>query len=298
MSRSEDSGVPEATETGDPDTQSGAVFRRVFAPELWGEAQRFVRFALHSFEFDKAEAAALEGVVGHFGKAMALTRVGRRLQDGLEADGEEAMTRGYSDAKRSEEFAAVVEEIFGELYACLDTMRQVLKVVYPKAQGIPGKTSRLFFNAAEGKLDREMIPEPIRAALADVHRDWLAGLRRIRTGVISQTSVRETASPRSSAASVALADVVAGQAHPDGFCDPGHSSMGLAWVRIRTGMPGPLPSPEEALGDQTEGLGEPLVRGEPFAVIMDHRGDHHLVGRGSVRTPVGRAATYSEKVRT
>ena len=26
------------------------------------------------------------------------------------------------------------------------------------------------------------------------------------------------------------------------------SSMGLAWVRMRTGKPGPLPSPEEAMG--------------------------------------------------
>lgn len=152
MNPRKDSGGPGAPEDqGMGGREMGASFRRVFAPEHWGEAQRFVRFALHSHDFGKAEAAALEGVVGHFGKAAALARVGRRLQGGLDADREEAMSRGYSDATRSEEFAAVIEEIFGELYACLDTMRQVLNVVYPKAQGLPkDKTSKLFSKAAGG----------------------------------------------------------------------------------------------------------------------------------------------------
>ncbi len=98
-------------------------------------------------------------------------------------DREEVRARGYSDAHRSEEFAAVVEEVFGELYSCLDSTRQVLKAVYPKAQGNPqDKTSRLFSNAAAGKLD-PALPEPIREALAAANADWFPGLRKIRTAV-------------------------------------------------------------------------------------------------------------------
>jgi DNA anti-recombination protein RmuC len=69
--------------------------------------------------------------VGHFEKARTLARVAQRLEEGLALDREEVRTTGYSAALHSKEFAAVIEEIFGELYACLDTMRQVLKAVYP-----------------------------------------------------------------------------------------------------------------------------------------------------------------------
>lgn len=158
-------------------------FVRTFAPESWGEAEKFVRFASFTYEFREAQARALEGVVGHFAKAVALKRVARRLEEGLAMDREEARTQGYSDARLSEEFAAVVEEIFGELYACLDCTRQVLKAVYPKAQGLPkDKTSRLFENAASGKLD-SMVPGDIRHALVKAHGGWFRNLRRIRTAV-------------------------------------------------------------------------------------------------------------------
>lgn len=158
-------------------------FLQMFAPEHWGQAEKFVRFAPWTYDFNKAEGAALQGVVGHFEKARTLTRVARRLEEGLALDREEVATQGYSAALRSEEFAAVVEEIFGELYASLDTMRQVLKVAYPKAQGIPkDKTSRLFSNAASGKLDLA-VPEAIRSTLAAAHKDWFCDLRRIRTAV-------------------------------------------------------------------------------------------------------------------
>ena len=153
-----------------------------FDPESWGEAEKFVRFALWTHELNGAQAAALEGVVGHFKKAMTLRAVARGLQEGLRLDREEALERGFSGAARSEQFAAVVEEIFGELYACLDTTRQVLKAVYPKARGLKDKTSKLFADAAAGKLDTT-IPEPVRFALAEAHDDWFWELRRVRTAV-------------------------------------------------------------------------------------------------------------------
>jgi hypothetical protein len=168
-----------------PDAAPAAAgpFVQTFAPESWGEAEKFVRFAPYTYEFKEAQARALEGVVGHFRKAAALNRVARRLEEGLALDREEARTQGYSDARRSEEFAAVVEEVFGELYACLDCTRQVLKAVYAKAQGIPkDKTSRLFENAASGRLD-SMVPDAIRLALVQAHDDWFGDLRRIRTAV-------------------------------------------------------------------------------------------------------------------
>ena len=157
-------------------------FVQTFAPELWGEAEKFVRFAPFTYEFKEAQARALEGIVGHFRKAAALKRVARRLEEGLALDRDEVQTQGYSEARRSEEFAAVVEEVFGELYACLDCARQVLKVVYPKARGMKDKTSKLFDDAAAGKTD-PIVPAAIVTALALAHNDWFWELRRIRTAV-------------------------------------------------------------------------------------------------------------------
>lgn len=157
-------------------------FVQMFAPEHWGTVEKFVRFAPWTYGFSQAQGAALQGVLGHFEKAITLTRVAQRLEEGLALDREEVETTGYSAALRSKEFAAVVEEIFGELYACLDTMRQVLKAVYPKARGIKDKTSSLFTNAVSGNLDPSL-PEPIRSALVEAHDDWFLCLRRIRTAV-------------------------------------------------------------------------------------------------------------------
>lgn len=181
MNSGDNTGAPESpnAESREP----GPQFLRMFAPEQWGAAERFVRFAPRTHEFRREEFGALQGVVGYFFKALTLARVARRLEGDIELDVKEIEAQGYSEASHSEEFAAVVEEVFGELYACLDTTRQVLKVVYPRAQGLPArKTSPLFENAAAGKIDAA-VPEPIRAALAQACEGWFRDLRRIRTAV-------------------------------------------------------------------------------------------------------------------
>jgi hypothetical protein len=92
---------------------------------------------------------------------------------------------GYTASKRSYEFAAVVEALLLSLYSAVDCTRKVLRAAYPKAQGFPDSTRKLFANAKNGKLD-ENVPLAIREALADA--DWFTEFRLLRDALTHSDS--------------------------------------------------------------------------------------------------------------
>lgn len=161
----------------------------LFAPESWGTVTRFSKFAHTTFRFRKKTVDALRGVDGHFQKYLTLHRLAERLAPTLGEDLIELEERHYSSCKRSREVAALVETLFCELYSTLDCMREVLRAVLRSPsgkapQGIPKqKTSKLFSNAADGKLAQE-VPAPITAALTQAQSTWFPRLRDIRTHVV------------------------------------------------------------------------------------------------------------------
>lgn len=160
----------------------------MFAPEQWGSVTKFSKFANTTYKFTKKSANALNGIEGHIQKYFTLRTLAERLIPSLQEDLRELEEQRYTPASRSKELAAVIETLFCELYASLDCMREVLRAVLrdqnkKPLQGIPEvKTSRLFSNAAEGKLAPE-VPVAISMALASAHNDWFPKLRDIRTGV-------------------------------------------------------------------------------------------------------------------
>jgi hypothetical protein len=159
-----------------------------FDPESMGAVTRFRYFAHTTYRFRKETQDALRGIEGHFQKYLILRGLAERLIPTLREDMIELKERGYSPAKHSKELAALIETIFCELYSSLDCMREVVRAVFRSLgrkppQGIPkAKTSKLFSNAAQGKLDPG-IPNAIATALTEAHNTWFPQLRGIRTQV-------------------------------------------------------------------------------------------------------------------
>ena len=148
-----------------------------FAPQTWGQIDRFQHFFLVSRSLKDHEREALNGVSNHFQKALTLLAVAQSIAPRLEEDDAELREKGYTRALRASEFTAVVESALTAIYSSVDCARKTLNLLYPKAQGLPESTRKTFQNAAAGKID-EKVPQPIRDAFAQAA--WFHPLRNIR----------------------------------------------------------------------------------------------------------------------
>jgi len=96
---------------------------RMFAPEHWGQLERFARFYRGTFDFRDQEKKAVSGAMNHFNKAVILRTLAAKLKPNLEIDLQQLEEKGYTPAENSAELSAVIEVIFTELYSSLGTAR-------------------------------------------------------------------------------------------------------------------------------------------------------------------------------
>lgn len=151
----------------------------MFAPQHWGELDRFQRFWRSTYDFDVTARKRLSGVAGHFYKAAALRSLAKRIAPTLEEDEKQLKETGYSPVPRAKELAAVIESAFCELYSALDCTRFVLCEIYPHHRGLSRKSTRkTFTNGHEGKID-ERVPQGIRDAF-QASGAWYGELLRLR----------------------------------------------------------------------------------------------------------------------
>ncbi|APH39480.1 hypothetical protein [Methanohalophilus halophilus] len=156
----------------------------MFAPNTWGEVLKFKHFAHPTYNFYPYGFSELVGVDGHFEKYTVLIGIAKRLVPRLAEDEEQLTKNGYSTAIHAKELTVIIEAIFCEFYSVLDCTRQVIHTIYGKYRGANvKKTSRLFKNAADEKID-ERVPVEIRKALAESYGDWFPRLRDIRTAIV------------------------------------------------------------------------------------------------------------------
>ncbi|VVE51396.1 hypothetical protein PCE31106_04686 [Pandoraea cepalis] len=134
-------------------------FVRVFTPELWGQVDKFKQFyaSTHNFKPDAKKAVA--GVDNHFQKAVTLRRVASKLASNLRLDNDELAQKGYTAALNSQEFSAVVEEVFTELYSSIDCARKVIVAIYGNCRHVPDSTHKLFVRAAKGEIGSDFPKE-------------------------------------------------------------------------------------------------------------------------------------------
>jgi hypothetical protein len=153
-------------------------FILAFAPEQWGEVGRFVHLWRTTYEFNRRVGECLNGVSGHFAKALVLHGLANSLTPALAHERVELEQKGHSSNIHSSRLAAVLEEVFCELYSAVECSAQVVRGVYGRLRGVPGSSRDLFKNAKTGKLDRNF-PKDLERVLIDGWQ-WiepLAGLR-------------------------------------------------------------------------------------------------------------------------
>lgn len=164
------------------------TFVRQFAPDHWNYARKFQAFAGPPLTVDTELSVGTAGVVSHREKYELLAGMANRLADELELDGKDLEERGYTDGMRGRSFAALAEEMAGELYAMLDGLRRTTFSIYRGRRGMQNKKTSVFFErAAKNEYDTSF-PTTLNAALAKAYGAWFSQLRRLRT----QTTHGET----------------------------------------------------------------------------------------------------------
>jgi len=150
---------------------------RTFAPELWGEMDRFATFFSASFpESTSRDRRAISGALNHFRKAVVLRNLAEKLRSNIEIDRNQLREKGYTAAENSSESAAVIENIFTELYSAIDCTRKIIVFTH-KLRGVPDSTRKLFRRVKAGLLD-EVLPTELADALKQA--TWYERLLAIR----------------------------------------------------------------------------------------------------------------------
>lgn len=150
---------------------------RTFAPERWGQIDRFVTFFSVSFPgATSTERRAVSGVGNHFRKALVLRDLALRLAPNLLIDQEQLNSRGYTAGEHAVELAAVIENVFTELYSSVDCARKIVSFRYP-LRGVPDSTRKMFQRAGSGALDN-VLPQPLVSAFKEA--EWYEPLRVLR----------------------------------------------------------------------------------------------------------------------
>jgi hypothetical protein len=136
---------------------------RTFTPELWGEMDRFAAFYSASFpDSTSRDRRAVSGALNHFRKAVVLRNLTERLRPNIEIDRQQLHQKGYTPAANSAESAAVIENIFTELYSAIDCTRKIIVATHT-ARRLPDSTRKLFQRIRASLFDEILPTELIEA---------------------------------------------------------------------------------------------------------------------------------------
>lgn len=147
----------------------------MFAPERWGQVDRFAKLYAGTHTFTPRDGRALSGVSAHFEKAQIFKSLAEELKSTLGIDRDELNSQGFTPANHARKLAAVIESFASELYSIVDCTAQVLRaVIGPTTRGFKSSTSNLFTNyqSISG------LPQPIVDALSAA--EWYLPLRYLR----------------------------------------------------------------------------------------------------------------------
>jgi hypothetical protein len=117
---------------------------RTFVPELWGQVDIFQHFYSGTHTFKEDTKKAIPGIKNHFQKAITLYQLANKLLPNLSIDEEEMQRKGFTEAVNAQEFSAVLEEVFTELYSSIDCTRKVIVSIYQRTRKLKDSTRKLF----------------------------------------------------------------------------------------------------------------------------------------------------------
>ncbi len=156
----------------------------VFTPDRWGQVDKFKQFFTSTYDLKPDARKAVAGVDNHFQKALTLRRVAEKLAPNLHLDNEELAQKGFTAALNSQEFSAVVEEVFTELYSSIDCVRKIVIAIYGNCRRVPDSTRKLFERAARAEIGTDF-PKELLSALQEA--TWFNELLLLRDELTHST---------------------------------------------------------------------------------------------------------------
>lgn len=150
---------------------------RIYAPEHWGQVERFAKFYSGTFKFNESAKKAVSGVANHFNKALVFQNLATKLKPNLVEDQKELQENGFTSARKAQELSAVIEGALTELYSSVDCARKVIFETHRNCRGLPDSTRKMFqkVRSEEGVKD---FPGPLKFAFKN--SDWFDKLRVLR----------------------------------------------------------------------------------------------------------------------
>ncbi|UYO00896.1 MAG: hypothetical protein KIT02_06755 [Devosia sp.] len=148
----------------------------MFAPDRWGQIDKFHKFWSPTYEFASRDQRALTGVRAHFDKAIRLVRLAERLRPNLRRDIDQLNKNGFTPAEHARELATIIEAAILELYSSIDCTVKVLRAVYgPGTKGFQDSTRKTF---QKPHRMQGTFPDELKAQL--VGATWYGRLQRLR----------------------------------------------------------------------------------------------------------------------
>lgn len=149
-----------------------------FAPERWGQVERFRRLWPSTYKFDLDDIAYVSGVEAHFHKFQVFRGLANELLPKLAKDREELDRDNFTNATEARKLAAVVEAMFGELYSMLDCTRRTLTLIYPKCTPNVDRGLGRFLGDASDDAWAPGIPPRLKDSLRDT--SWFSTCLELR----------------------------------------------------------------------------------------------------------------------
>jgi len=142
----------------------------MFAPERWGQVDRFRRFCSTTYAFGERDQRAVTGVEAHFDKCVRLTSLAEKLRPNLQIDQAQLNERGVTPADNARELATVLEAAILELYSSVDCTVKVLRAIYGHStRGFRDSTRGLFQNISKMS---GSFPEALRPSIETAPWYW------------------------------------------------------------------------------------------------------------------------------
>jgi len=122
----------------------------MFAPEYWGQVDRFRQFWSVTYTFNERDQRAISGVQSHYEKCLVLVALARKLQPNLQIDEAQLEEKGATPAVNAREVATVLEAAILELFSSVDCTVKVLRAIYgPGTRAFKDSTRGLFQNISK-----------------------------------------------------------------------------------------------------------------------------------------------------
>lgn len=156
---------------------------RLYAPEVWGPFAWFRKSYGPPFPPTGPMPRGMQIIADHLARLRQLHGLWSSLRPRLDEDLENLRKHGFSDQEFTNQFTALTEVLFSELYSAVDGLRKMVYGAYRDVEKVQDSSNGKLFERAAQDVYGEGMPVAVVEALARANSAWFQTLRQVRTQV-------------------------------------------------------------------------------------------------------------------